>query len=80
MSIRKVYVDVFLKNDTEGNILPISITWEDGNVYEIDYLKHVCKAASTKVGGCGTRYTIVICGKESYLFHEENRWFVEAKA
>jgi hypothetical protein len=37
----------------------------------------VCKAASTKVGGCGIRYTVRIEGKETYLFDEDGKWFVE---
>ncbi len=76
---RKVYVDVVLRTDRDGNIRPLSIAWENGRTYDIDRLKHRCKAASTKVGGCGMRYTVVICGRETYLFHEEDRWFVEGK-
>ncbi len=76
---KKVYVDVVLRNDKEGAIRPLSIEFEDGEIYEIDRLRFVCKAASTKVGGCGTRYTVVICGKETYLFNEDDKWFVEAK-
>ncbi len=77
--LRKVYVDVILKNDKEGEIRPLSIIFEDDVTYEIDRLKSKCRAASTKVGGCGIRYTVVICGKETFLFHEEDKWFVEAK-
>ncbi len=76
---RKVYVDVVLRNDKEGNIKPLSILWEDGQTYEVDRLLDVCRAASTKVGGVGIRYTVMICGQETRLFHEEDRWFVEAK-
>ncbi len=76
---KKVYVDVVLKNDKEGEIWPLSLTWEDGSVYEVDRVKLKCRAASLKVGGCGIRYTVVVCGKETYLFHEEDRWFVEGK-
>lgn len=76
---RKVYVAVNLDVDIEGKIRPRSIHWEDGHVYEIDRLKQRIRAASTKVGGCGIRYTVMICGKETYLFNEDDRWFVEAK-
>ena len=42
---------------------------------------HRCRAAATKVGGTGIRYTVSICGKQTYLFDEENgKWFVEFKA
>ena len=77
--LRKVYVDVILKNDKEGEIRPLSIIFEDDITYEIDRVKSKCRAASTKVGGCGIRYTVMICGKETFLFHEEDKWFVEAK-
>jgi len=39
----------------------------------------VRKAASLKVGGRGTRYTVRIKGRQTYLFEDESRWFVEAK-
>ena len=48
-------------------------------VFKIDKVKDIRRAASLKVGGTGTRYTVIICGKESYLFNDENKWFVEAK-
>lgn len=76
---RKVYVPVNLDVDEDGNIRPRLIRWEDGRVYEIDRLKQKCRAASTKVGGCGIRYTVMICGHETHLFNEDDKWFVEAK-
>lgn len=76
---RKVYVQVNLDVDEEGNIRPRLIRWIDGRVYEIDRLKQICRAASTKVGGCGIRYTVMIGGQQSYLFNEDTKWFVEAK-
>lgn len=81
---RKVYVSVLLWTDTEGNSTPFRIRFEDdsvyGNaVYNIDRVTDVRRAASTKVGGTGIRYTIIINGKEMYLFEDENRWFIEAR-
>lgn len=75
----KKYVDVTVFNDKYGKIKPLSIIWEDGTTYSIDRIKRECKAASTKVGGCGVRYTIMVCGKETFLFHEDDKWFVEEK-
>lgn len=79
MARHKVYVEVVLKQDTMGNKYPISIKWRDGEVYEVDRLYDVRLAASLRVGGCGMRYTVDICGKLTYLFEEGNKWFVEAK-
>ena len=67
------------RGDAEGNIRPRLIRWIDGRVYEIDRLKHKCRAASTKVVGCGIRYTVMIGGHESFLYNEDEKWFVEAK-
>lgn len=74
----KVYVDVVLLNDKNGEIRPLSIILENGKSYEITRVKYRCRAASLKVGGCGDRYTIIIKNKETYLFNEENKWFVES--
>ena len=76
---RKVYVEVTAKFDTEGNITPLSVTWEDGTVYEIDRILDKRRAASLKAGGIGMRYTCLISGRQSYLYYEEPSWFVEGK-
>ena len=77
--VRKVYVEVTAKFDTEGNITPLSVTWEDGMVYEIDRILDRRRAASLKAGGIGMRYTCRILGQRSYLYYEDPRWFVEGK-
>lgn len=76
---RKVFVGVVVKYNEAGEAKPLSIEWEDGRVYEVDRVLDIRRAASTKVGGMGIRYTCRICGKQTYLFEDENRWYVEAK-
>lgn len=76
----KVYVLVNTDHNPDGTCRPRFITLEDGRKLEIDRLIHRCRAAATKVGGTGIRYTVSICGKQTYLFDEENgKWFVEFK-
>ena len=76
----KVYVDVNGTFTKDGRLLPKSFIWKDGHVYEIQRIKHICRAASLKAGGVGIRYTCIINGMESHLFYEENNmWFVEAR-
>ena len=78
---RKVYVEVRARHLIDGTCRPETIKFENDEVYEIDRVKQCCRAASTKVGGTGLRYTVMICGKETYLFDEENgKWFVECKS
>ena len=77
---KKVYVTVNVDHYPDGTARPNRILFENGRSYEIDQVKSVRRAASTKVGGTGLRYTVRICGKETFLFDEENgKWFVEAK-
>ena len=76
---RKAYVSVNVDIDKEGCIYPRFIRWQDGLIFQIDQVLYKCRAASKKVGGGGIRYTVMIRGKESYLFHEGDKWFVEAK-
>jgi len=77
---RKVYVEVDVTHRIDGSAHPNTITFENGEKFEIDRVIQKCRAASTKVGGTGIRYTVIICGKQTFLFDEENgKWFVEAK-
>ena len=74
----KVYVDVTAEFSKEGDLVPKSFRWEDGQVYEIERIKDVRRAASLKAGGVGMRYTCVIGGQEKHLFYEDNNmWFME---
>ena len=84
----KVYVPVDVEFRSDGTMLPRIITWEDGTKYEIDRVKDIRQAAAMRAGGQGDRYTIVVGGKQSYLFFERSpnqtgnkigRWFVERR-
>ncbi|MBQ9001009.1 MAG: hypothetical protein IJ087_04070 [Eggerthellaceae bacterium] len=78
-SREKRYVKVVSSTDEDGLVMPLSIEWEDGRVYEIDQVLDRRRAASLKVGGTGVRYLIRIGNAKTYLFHEDPRWYVEAK-
>ena len=84
----KVYVDVTAKFNSDGFLIPINLTWEDGQVFEIDRVTDIRQAAAMKAGGQGDRDTIWVRGKQSYLFIERScsltgnnlgRWFVERR-
>ena len=69
----KVYVDVLAEFSKDGLLIPKEITWEDGRKYEITRVKDKRRAASTRAGGVGERYTCVVV-----LFYEDNNmWFME---
>lgn len=61
----------------DGQVRPKKFLWKDGIWYKIDRVVHAERAASTKVGGCGIRYTIMVEGLPRYLYDEEGKWFME---
>jgi len=75
----KVYVAVTAKFDEDGSITPLDITWVDGRVYTVDRVLNKCRVASLKAGGIGLRYTCRIDGKETHLWQDDSRWYVESK-
>lgn len=72
----KEYVEVVAKFDLDGRILPMLVKIEDDK-FEVDRIMDIRPAASLKSGGAGIRYTCSIMGRQSYLFLEENKWFIE---
>ncbi len=77
---RKAYVSVNVDVGEEGMMYPRFIRWTNGLIFHIDQILYKCCASLKKVGDSGIRYTVMIKGRESFLFHEGDKWFVEAKA
>ena len=63
--------------DTDGQVRPKKFLWKDGQTYKIDRVIKVERAASTKVGGCGLRYTVMVEGLPRFLYEEDGKWFME---
>jgi len=79
IQFHKAFVNVLLKVATDRTKTPVSLTFEDGKEYTIDRVCGRQRAAATKVGGTGIRYTIMVNGKRTFLFEDDGLWFVEAK-
>ena len=75
----KKYVEVISATSTEGKVTPLTIVWETGVHYHIDKVLDARQAHSLKTGGTGMRYLVRIGHATTYLFHEDPRWYVEAK-
>ena len=75
----KVYVAVKARFEPDGRLIPLSVTWEDEVEYLIDRVLERKRAASLKAGGTGLRYRVRIGSRETYLFLEEDKWFVERR-
>lgn len=77
MELYKRYVDVILKQTKVGEIQPMYVCWDNGIKYPIDKIISSQRSASV-VGGCGIRFTCMICGQRRNLFLEKDRWFIES--
>ena len=77
--MHKEFVEVIVKYTKQRQQIPLKIIWKNGRTFEIDKVLDIRPAPSLKVGGQGMRYTCRIQGKETYLWHDEESWFVEAK-
>ena len=75
----KAYVFVNEDRLADGTVIPRRIIWEDGKSYDIDKVTDICRAVSLKAGGAGLRYTVKVGGTQTYLFFEEDKWFVVRK-
>ena len=84
----KVYVGVKAAFRADGIMIPLEITWINGEKYEIDSVLDIRQAAALRAGGHGDRYTVCVRGQCSFLFFERSqqrignyigRWFVEQR-
>ena len=73
----KINLQVNADFDLDGNIRPRSITWEDGQVFEIDRILDTQMAPAMVAGGLGMRYICRIRGRMVKLFNDEGHWFME---
>jgi len=83
----KEYVAVNEDRLGDGSIIPRAIILETGERYGIDRVLERRKAASTKAGGTGLRFTVRVEGarKPTFLWLEDDckgggRYFVERRA
>ena len=60
-----------------GEIIPLSIIWDDGREIAVDKVIDIRPKASTKGGGMGIRYTLRLKGQERFLFLDNYIWFIE---
>lgn len=86
---KRIYVDVDVRFDPSGRMVPHAFVWQDGRSYQIDKVLEVRPAHAEKAGGQGDRYKVKIRGQERAMFFEHatdssspnvGRWFVEGKA
>lgn len=78
-SRRKQYVEVLATHYIDGTVRPRTIIMASGPVFEIDEVRNVTRAKTRRTGETALRYTVRIGKKETFLFCDDGRWFVEMK-
>ena len=73
----KVFVKVRADHELDGMIRPLLFRSEEGETVRIDRILDIRRAAATKAGGQGIRYTCRIGSNQVYLFHDRDIWFIE---
>ena len=73
----KIDLKVNAQFDLDGSIRPIYIVWEDGRVFEVDWILDAQMAPAMVAGGLGMRYICRIRGRTVKLFNDEGHWFME---
>ena len=72
MKKRRVYVTMNVQVNSDGIVRPRSMIWEDGEEYEVDRVKRVVPTED------GTRYTLMIGGRENYFYEQSDRsWYTD---
>lgn len=74
----KRYVTVTVQCGADGSLTPKEIIL-DNKRYLIDSSHPVDSTAMFNQGRLRIRYRILIHGKETFLYQEKDRWYVEAK-
>ena len=84
MHPQRIYIEMLASFSVDGTMRPARIKWEDGQLFEIDRVLDVRRAASG-AGSSGIRYTVKIMGQIRHIFFEDvysdtgrPRWFVES--
>lgn len=74
--MKRVNVSVQAQIDRDGHISPQLIQWADGRMWRIERVLHSCR--SPDLSFAGFRYTVLIDGKERYLYRDGTVWYVFA--
>lgn len=76
---RKQFVEVIATHNIDGSVQPQRITLKDSSSFEVDEVRNVKKVAMLSQFATTNRYTVVIKGKEAFLYEDYGKWFVEMK-
>lgn len=76
---RKQYVEVVATHYIDGSVRPQKIVLATGPVFEIEDSREAVRGKARTTGELARRYVVKIHGKETFLYRDGERWFVEMK-
>ena len=74
--MKKVYVQVDSKRLETGEVVPRTISWQDGRIWDISRVIHSCASPDGEYEGI--RYTVIIGKAEKYIYRIGHSWYVMA--
>lgn len=78
--LRKQYVEVVATHYIDDSVRPQKIVLATGPVFEIEDSREAVRGKTRTTGELARRYVVKIRGKETFLYQDGERWFVEMKA
>ena len=63
-----------------GFVTPYAFWWENGKFFEIDDVMGWERAASVRAGIIGTRYAVRVRNRETFLYRDDDLWFMERRS
>jgi hypothetical protein len=77
--VSRIWVNKKLLKDYK--VIPIKILTQNGEKIGIDMVLDIRRAASTKAGGLGDRYTCTVTlderRREVYIYKDDDDWYME---
>ena len=74
--MKKIYVQVDSERQESGEVIPLTVSWQDGRIWNIDRVLHSCISNDGEYEGI--RYTVIIGSAEKYIYRAGHAWYVMA--
>ena len=72
--MRKFEVKVECTKTNSGDLVPSAVYWRDGRKWTIEKVLHI--SSSSLPDSEELRYTVIIEGKEKYIYKKGDIWYV----
>ena len=74
--MKKICGQVDVERQERGEVIPLTVSWQDGRIWNIDRVLHSCISHDGEYEGI--RYTVIIGSAEKYIYRAGHAWYVMA--